>query len=256
MKIATWNVNSLRVRLAHVTDWVQRHQPSILALQETKMTDPDFPLEALTQLGYYAIYTGQKSYNGVAILSHIPAREVIAGIPGMDDPQRRVLAATYGDVRVINAYVPNGSAIGSEKYAYKLIWLGQFINYINAQLKQYEKLVLLGDFNIAPEDRDVHDPAAWVGSVLVSEDERRAFRELIALGLHDLLRNFVQEEKCFSWWDYRVGAFRRDMGLRIDHILASTALSSDCTACYIDKEPRRLERPSDHAPMVAEFRDP
>ena len=253
MKIATWNVNSLRVRLAHVLAWLQQHGPDLLCLQETKIIDAEFPAEEFRKIGYETAYAGQKTYNGVANISRLGAQEIQIGLPNMEDPQRRVLAATYGDTRIINVYVPNGSAVGSEKYIYKLAWLKQLAGYLQTQLKDYKKLIVLGDFNIAPEDRDVHDPAAWLGEVLVSEEERRAFRELIALGLTDLFRNFPQEEKCFSWWDYRMGAFRRNMGLRIDHILCSQALIKPCTACYIDKEPRRLERPADHTPVIAEF---
>lgn len=253
MKIATWNVNSLRVRMAHLQPWVREHAPDLVCLQETKIVDADFPCDPCKELGYEVIFNGQKTYNGVAILSRTPAQDVEHGMRGYDDAQRRVIAATYDGVRVVNAYVPNGSAVGSDKYQYKLHWLQRFHDYLADALQRYPQLVVVGDFNIAPEDRDVHDPQAWVGSVLVSEDERRAFRALLDLGLVDLFRRFETEAGHFSWWDYRLAAFRRNMGLRIDHILSSAALAPRCTACFIDSAPRRLERPSDHAPVVAEF---
>lgn len=253
MKIATWNVNSLRVRMAHLQPWVQEHAPDIVCLQETKIVDADFPCDSCRELGYEAVYSGQKSYNGVAILSRVPASAVERGMPGYDDVQCRVIAASFGSLRVVNAYVPNGSAVGSEKYRYKLQWLQHFRDYLAHTLQQYPHVVVVGDFNIAPADNDVHDPQAWIGSVLVSEDERRAFRALIDLGFVDTFRAFESGSGHFSWWDYRVGAFRRNRGLRIDHILSSNALMPQCTACFIDAAPRRLERPSDHAPVIATF---
>jgi exodeoxyribonuclease-3 len=254
-KIATWNVNSLRIRLPHVLDWLAREQPDVLALQETKTVDADFPAEALMAAGYQAVFSGQKTYNGVALLSRTAASAVVTDPPQLDDPQRRILAASYGDVRVINVYVPNGSEVGSEKYAYKLDWLGKIHAFIREELAQYPQLVVLGDFNIAPEDRDVHEPAAWQGKILCSEPERQAFQGLLALGLSDAFRLFPQEEASFSWWDYRAAGFRRNIGLRIDHILLSVALQAECRACRIDKAPRKLERPSDHAPVVVEWGD-
>ncbi|MBK8185536.1 MAG: exodeoxyribonuclease III [Candidatus Competibacteraceae bacterium] len=253
MKIATWNVNSLNVRLPHVLDWLRGHQPDILALQEIKLSDSDFPTLDMAEVGYQAIFSGQKTYNGVAILSRLPARDLITDLPEFNDPQRRVLAATIGGVRVLNLYVPNGQTVGSDKYIYKLDWLRKLDAWIATELSQHSKLVVLGDFNIAPEDRDVHDPIAWAGQVLCSEPERAAFRRLIAHGLKDAFRLFPREEQSFSWWDYRAAAFRRNLGLRIDHILASPALADVCVGCLIDTAPRRLERPSDHAPVVAEF---
>lgn len=253
MKIATWNVNSLRVRAGQVLDWLAAQQPEILCLQETKTVDADFPVQTINAAGYQAIYTGQKTYNGVAILSRARATDVAPSIPGLGDTQKRMLAATYGEVRVLSVYVPNGQEVGSEKYAYKLDWLERLADYIKDQLNSYSQLALVGDFNIAPAERDVHDPALWEGSVLFSDRERAAFRMLLGVGLVDVFRQFDQPEKSFTWWDYRAGAFRRDMGLRIDHILCSTALSEKCRGCTIDKEPRRRERPSDHAPVVAEF---
>jgi exodeoxyribonuclease-3 len=253
MKIATWNVNSLNVRLPQVLDWLRARQPDILALQETKLTDADFPTLDIAEAGYQAVFSGQKTYNGVATLSHLPAREIVTELPGLDDPQRRVLGATIGDTRILNLYVPNGQAVGSDKYAYKLAWLDRLAVWLEIELSRYPRLVALGDFNIAPEDRDVHDPEAWAGQVLCSEPERAAFRRLLDLGLNDAFRLFPREEQSFSWWDYRAAAFRRNLGLRIDHILVSPALARACASCQVDKAPRRLERPSDHAPVIAEF---
>ena len=253
MKIASWNVNSLRVRLPQVLEWLETAQPDLLGLQETKTVDKDFPLEDIHAAGYEVIYSGQKTYNGVAILSKQAGADIITDLPGLDDPQRRMLAATYGDVRFINLYVPNGSEVGSEKYAYKLDWLAKLHDYLANELKQFNKLVIVGDFNIAPEDADVHDPEEWKGSVLVSEPERAALQKLLDLGLVDTFRLFEQEEKVFSWWDYRAAAFRRNRGLRIDLILASKAMQNVCSLSAVDKEPRKLERPSDHAPVIANF---
>jgi exodeoxyribonuclease III len=253
MKIATWNVNSIKVRLPQVLDWLTDAAPDILALQELKVTNENFPAQAIIDAGYRVVYAGQKTYNGVAILSRQLPEDVLTDIPMLDDPQRRILAATIGDMRVINLYVPNGQSLDSPKFSYKLDWLAKVGDFIQQQLTQYAKLVVLGDFNIAPTDRDVHDPVAWEGSVLVSEDERQMFDRWLALGLTDSFRLFDQEERIFSWWDYRNIAFRRNHGLRIDHILISQALAAECQACYIDKTPRRWERPSDHTVVVAEF---
>ncbi len=253
MKIATWNVNSLKVRLPHVLDWLAANQPDVLCLQETKMQDENFPIADIAAGGYQTIYTGQRTYNGVALLSKRPGIELVAGIPGLDDPQKRVLSAVYDDVRVICIYVPNGEKIGSEKYQYKLRWLAALKDWIRDMLARHQKLVLLGDFNIAPEERDVHDPKLWEGQVLFSLPEREAFQEVLNLGLLDSFRLFEQPEKSYTWWDYRMMAFRRNMGLRIDHILLSSELAKTCTACVIDKAPRKLERPSDHAPIMVEL---
>lgn len=253
MKVATWNVNSLRVRLAHLLDWLTAVQPDIVGLQETKSLDENFPMQEIMDAGYQVIFSGQKSYNGVALLSRIPASEIVKDIPSLVDLQRRVLAATYGDIRVLNIYVPNGASVGSEKYDYKLSWLEQLCAYIESQLTRYPRLVILGDFNIAPEDRDVHDPKVWEGGVMVSEAERTYFLRLLNLGLHDTFRLFEQQTDIFSWWDYRAAGFRRNFGLRIDHILVSDALREHCITCCVDKSPRKLERPSDHAPVIAEF---
>ncbi|MBI5659004.1 MAG: exodeoxyribonuclease III [Nitrosomonadales bacterium] len=253
MKLATWNVNSLKVRLPHVLDWLSANQPDVLCLQETKQEDRMFPLGELRQAGYQAVFSGQKTYNGVAIVCKAAPAETISGLPGFADEQKRLLAATVRGIRVVCVYVPNGQSVGSEKYQYKLAWLSALQAWLKEELLRYPKLALLGDYNIAPEDRDVHDPLAWEGNVLVSGPERAAFRAIEQLGLHDSFRLFEQPEKSYSWWDYRMMAFRRNMGLRIDHILLSAPLAKDCTGCAIDRAPRKLERPSDHAPVVAEL---
>jgi len=253
MRLATWNVNSLKVRLPHVLDWLAANPVDVLCLQETKQQDDDFPQAELQAAGYHSIFCGQKTYNGVAILSREPATDLQYGIPDHDDEQKRVIAATFGGIRVVDVYVPNGQAVDSSKYQYKLGWLDTLRDWLKQELVRYPKLVLLGDYNIAPEDRDVHDPAAWLGSVLVSEPEREKFRNLEQLGLRDSYRLFEQPEKSFSWWDYRMMAFRRNHGLRIDHILISEPLVVQCKSCVIDREPRKLERPSDHAPVVVEL---
>ena len=254
MKIATWNVNSLRVRLTHVLDWLQSEQPDVLALQETKTEDANFPVGELESAGYQSIFRGQKTYNGVAILSRKPAIDVVSDLPNLDDPQRRILAATVDGWRIVNLYVPNGSEVGSDKYAYKLDWLARVHDWLEQEVLRHPRMVVVGDFNIAPEDRDVHDPAAWHEKILCSAPERRAFRDLLALGFSDAFRAFEQPERSFSWWDYRMNGFRRNLGLRIDHILISRALEKSCQACRIDVEPRKRERPSDHAPVVAQLR--
>ena len=253
MKIATWNVNSLRVRLPQVLDWLAQEQPDVLAVQETKTVDADFPLAAVEEAGYHAVFNGQKTYNGVALIGKGPVSAIITDPPNLQDPQRRILAASYDDLRVIDLYVPNGSEVGSDKYAYKLDWLEKMNRFVADELTRHPRLLVLGDFNIAPEDRDVHDPAAWRDKILCSVPEREAFQGLLGLGLTDAFRLFEQEEASFSWWDYRAAGFRRNLGLRIDHILISAALHTDCRSCRIDKEPRKLERPSDHAPVIAEF---
>ena len=253
MKIATWNVNSLNVRLPHVLAWLAEHQPDALCLQETKLEDGKFPLADIEAAGYRATFSGQKTYNGVAILSRGNAEAPQFGIPGFADEQKRVLAATVDGVRVICIYVPNGQSIDSDKYGYKMAWLAALTAWLKDELARHPRLALLGDFNIAPDDRDVHDPKAWEGQVLCSGPERQAFRSLLEAGLHDAFRLFDQPEKIYSWWDYRMNAFRRNMGLRIDHILLSQALADACSACGVDKAPRALERPSDHAPVVADL---
>lgn len=251
--IATWNVNSLRVRLQQVLKWLTTHQPDVLALQETKVTDQDFPIVALRDAGYEVCFSGQKSYNGVAILSRLPIQQVETSFPGCTDTQRRLLIATLGPLRVLNLYVPNGASLDSEKYQYKLAWLAQLQDYLAKELANQRSVIVVGDFNIAPEDRDVYDPSRWEGHVLVSQPERQAFQQLIDLGLVDTFRLFHPEANHYSWWDYRAAAFRRNHGLRIDHILSTPHLSSRCVRCEIDKAPRSWEQPSDHVPVIATY---
>ena len=254
MKIASWNVNSLNVRLDHVQDWVDREQPDYLCLQETKLPDESFPIEALGELGYDVVFSGQKTYNGVAIMSRQTGTDIVTDIPGLEDPQRRILAATYGDVRLIDLYVVNGQSVGSDKFRHKLHWLERVTEWVGEELGRHDQLVVVGDFNIAPDDRDVHDPAKWHEKIHCSTPEREALGRLLDLGLSDTFRLHHEEGGIYSWWDYRMGAYRRKMGLRIDLILASDAMAERCTASYVDEAPRKLERPSDHAPVVAEFR--
>lgn len=253
MKIATWNVNSMNVRLPHVIEWLQNHEPDVLVLQEIKQLTEKFPTEALQELGYHSLASGQKTYNGVAVISKTPATDPVTDFPDLEDPQRRVLASTIDDVRVIDLYVPNGSEVGSEKYQYKLNWLKSLRSFLEGQMQQYENVVVLGDFNIAPADADVYDPEKWGEAILCSPLERQALGALIDLGLTDVFRMFEHPEGTFSWWDYRAAGFRRNAGLRIDLILTSDTMTDRCTSSYVDKEPRAWERPSDHAPVVAEF---
>ncbi len=250
MKLATWNVNSLKVRLSQVIDWLEVNQPDVLCLQETKLQDMNFPQDEIAAVGYQSAFIGQKTYNGVAILSKQTGNEIVTAIPDFDDVQKRVIAATYGDIRVICIYVPNGDNIESEKYSYKLRWLPALNQWLQNELVNYTKLVLLGDFNIAPDDRDIYDPEAWRGKVLCSQPERDAFHQLINLGLVDSFSLFNQPDKTYTWWDYRMMAFRRNRGARIDHIMLSSELAGTCTAFIIDKAVRKLERPSDHAPVM------
>ena len=253
MKIATWNVNSLKVRLPHVLDWLAAAEVDILCLQETKTTDENFPADELEAAGYHVVFSGQKTYNGVAIISKQPASDIITDVAGLDDPQRRILGATIDGVRVLDLYVVNGQEVGSEKYAHKLHWLEKVTAHMAEQLQRHERFVVVGDFNIAPDDRDVYDPKAWHERILCSTPERDALQKILDLGLTDTFRLFEQEEKSYSWWDYRAAGFRRNRGLRIDLILANQALAENCRTCAIDKEPRRLERPSDHTPVIADF---
>ncbi len=253
LRIATWNVNSLRVRLDHLRQWLADNPVDAIALQELKLPDEQFPRDEVAALGLHAVHYGQKTYNGVAIVARAPPEDVVNGMPGDDDPQRRVIAATLGGIRLVNVYVPNGQAVDSEKYRYKLAWLDRLRDYLRSLLERHPLLLVAGDFNIAPEDRDVHDPAQWEGSVHVSAPEREALARIAALGLADLFRRFEQPPKSYSWWDYRMGAFRRNHGLRIDLMLASPALAERCSACTIDRSTRALERPSDHAPVTAAF---
>ena len=253
MKLATWNVNSLKVRLPQVIEWAGRHRPDVLCLQETKLEDGKFPREEIAAAGYQILCAGQKTYNGVAILSKAPATAALTLVPGFDDPQKRVLAATIDGIRVVCLYVPNGQSVESDKYRYKLDWLARINQWLAAELAANDRLVVVGDFNIAPDERDVYDPKAWEGQVLFSAPERQAFQDLLALGLKDSFRLFEQAPASFSWWDYRVNAFKRKMGLRIDHILLSRRLADGCRSSSIDIEPRKNERPSDHAPAIADF---
>ena len=253
LKLASWNVNSLNVRLPHVLAWVNVAQPDMLALQETKLTDDRFPVQELEGEGYYSVFSGQKTYNGVAILSREKAVDSVTDIPGLDDPQRRILSATICDVRIINLYVVNGSEVGSEKFEYKLHWLDRVTAWLATEVRNFENVIVLGDFNIVPDDRDVHDPEGWHEKILCSTPERKALGKMLDLGFQDTFRLFEQEERTWSWWDYRMNAFRRKMGLRIDLILASKTMAGRCIASYVDIEPRRQERPSDHAPVIAEF---
>lgn len=253
MRIASWNVNSLKVRLPQVLAWLEHTQPDVLGLQETKLTDENFPVSAFTDAGWHVTFSGQKTYNGVALVSRRPATDVITELAGADDPARRLIAATVDGVRVYNLYVPNGKAVDSDKYVYKLDWLARLRDQLAAELGHHEDLVAVGDYNIAPTDADVHDPSAWAGSIHCSAPERDALGALEALGLRDTFRLFDQPESAFSWWDYRAAGFRRNLGLRIDLILASEPLAGRCTGSRIDVDPRRNERPSDHAPVLTEF---
>lgn len=258
MKLATWNVNSLRVRLPHVLEWLEQAKPAVLGLQETKLIDEKFPKAEIEAAGYHVVFAGQPTYNGVAILARKDLFEapsdVVVNNPLFADEQVRIIAATLRPcvdchaLRFISAYVPNGAAVGTDKYDYKLRWLEAFKKYLADTLKAHEYVAVGGDYNIAPEDRDVHDPDKWRDEVLCSAPERNAFQALIDLGFKDSFRLFPQEDKIFSWWDYRQGGFRRGFGLRIDHVLLSEALAKQATAAGIDKESRKKEQPSDHAP--------
>lgn len=247
--IVSWNVNSIRVREQQVRDWIEANGPGVVGLQETKVPDDVFPRGTYEELGYHVITSGQRTYNGVALISRTPGEDIITDIPGFEDPQRRVLAATFDGLRVINLYVPNGQTVGSEKFAYKLDWLTHLTDWLRDEASRHERMVVMGDFNIAPKDEDVHDPEAWRGKVLFSEPEHEALDRILALGLEDSFRLFEQEPEQYSWWDFRTRAFRRNRGLRIDLALTSHALRDHCKASWIDIEPRRAERPSDHAPV-------
>ena len=253
MKIATWNVNSLKVRLPHLLTWLADNPVDVLCLQETKLTDDKFPVAEINAAGYQVAFSGQKTYNGVAILSKHPIADVVKNNPRYADEQQRIIAATIEGIRVVCAYVPNGQAVGTDKYGYKLAWLASLREWLAEELATHAEngLAILGDYNIAPDDRDVHDPLAWAGQVLCSDKERAALGALMELGLTDSFRLFEQLEKSFSWWDYRGLGFRLNKGLRIDHILLSAPLAKRCTACVIDRVPRKWEQPSDHAPVIA-----
>ena len=257
MIIAAWNVNSLNMRLPRLLAWLAANRPDIVCLQETKLPDAKFPVLETTAAGYTAYFAGQKTYNGVAILvrNDLEASDIAMGIPGFDDEQKRVIAATVAGLRIVGVYVPNGQAVDSDKYRYKLTWYAALADMLRAELARHPALAVLGDFNVAPEDRDVHDPVLWAGQVLCSDPERSAFRALLDAGLSDSFRLFDQPEKTFSWWDYRQLAFPKNNGLRIDHILLSPALASRCAASRIDRAARKGEKPSDHAPVVVELRD-
>ena len=253
MRLATWNVNSLAVRLPQVLDWLQANPMDVLVLQETKLTDDKFPHAEVRAAGYEVQWFGQKTYNGVALVSREPALEVVKNIPGLQDEQARVIAGTVAGVRIIGAYFPNGQAPDSEKFVYKMRWLQGLQDWVRDELSRYPRLVLMGDYNIAPEDRDVYDPIAWAGQILCTPQERGHFQGLVGLGLVDAFRQFEQPPKSWSWWDYRNLAFRKNQGLRIDHILVSHPLLAAVRGCVIDKLPRKNERPSDHAPVVLDL---
>ncbi|MDR7100044.1 exodeoxyribonuclease-3 [Lysobacter niabensis] len=263
MKIASWNVNSLNVRLPHLQQWLQDFAPDVVALQETKLEDSKFPDAALAELGYRSVFCGQKTYNGVALISRLPfTSECVTAIPGFDDPQKRVLAATISApgsqdpaqaIRIVDLYVVNGEAVGSEKFEYKLRWLAAVREWLREEMRQHPNLVVLGDFNIAPDDRDVHDPKRWREKILCSTPERESLRGLLDLGLHDSFRLHNEDGGHFSWWDYRLAAFQRGWGLRIDLVLVSEALRARCVAAGIDTAPRERERPSDHTPVWVEL---
>ena len=253
MKLATWNVNSIKIRLPQLLEWLAQKRPDAVCLQETKVDDDNFPVLELQAAGYRPLYFGQRTYNGVALLTRAEATNVIRGIPGYEDEQKRVLSASVDGLRIVCTYVPNGQSVDSDKYRYKLAWLDAFQRWLSRELKTHPKLAVLGDFNIAPEERDVHDPRLWEGRVLFSKPERTAFRALLDAGMKDSFRLFDQPERSFTWWDYRMNAFKRNLGLRIDHILLSDALAGEATSSSIASELRAVERPSDHAPVLTEL---
>lgn len=254
-KIATWNVNSLKVRMDHVLEWLKTTNPDVLALQEIKMQATDFPLDLFREAGYSAVVSGQKTYNGVAILSKQTARTdaIVTDFQGYADEQRRILGVEINGVFVLDLYVPNGAAVGTDKYLYKLIWLDHLKNYLATLINKHQKIIVLGDFNIAPTDEDVHEPELWRGEVLVSDKERAAWQSILSLGFIDCYKKSPVGDTKYSWWDYRQAAFRRNLGLRIDHIVANTMMANHLQGCEIDKTPRAWERPSDHAPVIASF---
>ena len=253
MKIASWNVNSLKVRLPHLLDWLGDAKPDVVCLQELKLEDHNFPRAEIEAAGYQVAFSGQKTYNGVALLAREPIGEVVCGNPQFPDEQKRLISGTVGDIRIVCAYMPNGQAVGSDKYDYKLRWLDALATWLDGEIAAHPKLALCGDYNIAPGDRDVHDPPAWAGQILCSEAERSAFQRLLGLGLEDSFRLFDQPDKTFSWWDYRMLGFPKNLGLRIDHVLLSAPLARCCIAAGVDRAPRKRERPSDHAPVWAEL---
>ncbi|MGE5658085.1 MAG: exodeoxyribonuclease III [Actinomycetota bacterium] len=261
MKIATWNVNSIRTRLEQVTDWLQTNSIEVLCLQETKVIDQDFPQQPFTELGYQCYISGQKSYNGVAILSRLPVTDISVGFTpilgaeqvGNLDDQKRLITGVIGEIRIISAYVPNGAEVGSDKYSYKLTWLNLLRNYLKILIAQSPYLCICGDFNIAPDDRDIHNPSAYKNRIMASPAERQALKEILDLGLGDAFRKFTEEGGHFSWWDYRAAAFQRNWGWRIDHHYLSVPLYEQAKSCMIDKSPRKLPKPSDHTPVIVEI---
>jgi exodeoxyribonuclease-3 len=253
MKIATWNVNSMRVRLPHVLRWLLDQAPDIVALQELKQPDLDFPIAQINAAGYQAVWSGQKTYNGVALLTRVVCEDIEMAFPVFVDEQKRLLAATVNGIRIINIYVPNGQSVDSDKYQYKLMWLEHLYAYLKYTLTHYEKVLVVGDFNIAPGDADVYDPKAWEGQVLCSAPERAALEKILALGFQDSFRLFPQATQVYSWWDYRTFAFQANRGLRIDLMLASHALAKEVKRCWVDVVPRTWERPSDHAPVLLDL---
>ena len=255
MQIATWNVNSLSVRLPQVLEWLQANPVDALGLQELKLVDEKFPHEAFKEAGYQAVSHGQKTYNGVAWITRAAGTEVVRNIPGLEDEQARIIATTIaapgGDIRLINGYFVNGQEPGSEKFAYKMRWLTALHDWVQSEMARHPRLVLVGDFNVAPEDRDSYDPVGLKDTIHHTVEERGHFQDLLKLGLTDAFRMFEQPEKSYSWWDYRMLGFQKNRGLRIDHILVSDALRGKVTACHIDRAPRKNKQPSDHTPVVA-----
>lgn len=257
MKIATWNVNSLNVRLPHVISWLTENQPDILCLQETKQVNEKFEHDAFSAIGYHSYHNGQKTYNGVAIISKKELNNINFNLPNFEDPQKRIISGILTNnnesIYIVSAYIPNGQAVDSDKFIYKMNWLNKFSEWVEKLTKKYDEIILTGDFNIAPEDNDCHDPDAWIGQNLVSPGEREAFKNILKIGFHDSYRKINPDLKEYSWWDYRMAGFRRNLGMRIDHILVSTKMVPNITHSYIDKKPRKLERPSDHTPVVTEI---
>ena len=257
MKIATWNVNSLNVRLPHVISWLTENQPDILCLQETKQVNEKFEHDAFSAIGYHSYHNGQKTYNGVAIISKKELNNINFNLPNFEDPQKRIISGILTNnnesIYIVSAYIPNGQAVDSDKFIYKMNWLNKFSEWVEKLTKKYDEIILTGDFNIAPEDNDCHDPDAWIGQNLVSPGEREAFKNILKIGFHDSYRKINPDLEEYSWWDYRMAGFRRNLGMRIDHILVSTKMVPNITHSYIDKKPRKLERPSDHTPVVTEI---
>lgn len=259
MKIATWNVNSLNVRLPHVIDWIKEHQPDILCLQETKQVNDKFQHDAFSDIGYHSYHNGQKTYNGVAIISKNELNDINFDLPDFDDPQKRIISGIWSGnfnekIYIVSAYIPNGQSLGSEKFFYKMNWLNKFSKWVETLTSEYDGIILTGDFNIAPEDKDCHNPNAWIGQNLVSTEERKFFSDILKIGFHDSYRELNPDKEEYSWWDYRMAGFRRNLGMRIDHILVSSQILENVKQSYIDKEPRKLERPSDHTPVITELK--